>query len=137
MRRELICVEKGVDSRDAILDEFERQVAAPHPMVTAVTSDLVERAQRGDREAFDALATAAYHRLYAIARGHWEYSAACTLDVRLPGGIPVEEVLFFLVVPVCAVLAFEAVRRVTGWDPGYPTPDDGRGNIAAREEAEP
>jgi hypothetical protein len=39
--------------------------------------------------------------------------------VRLPGGIPLEEVLFFLVVPLCAVLAFEAVRRVTGWDPGY------------------
>ena len=33
-----------------------------------MTSDLVERAQRGDHEAFDALATAAYHRLYAIAR---------------------------------------------------------------------
>jgi RNA polymerase sigma-70 factor (ECF subfamily) len=33
-----------------------------------VTSGLVERAQRGDHEAFDALATAAYHRLYAIAR---------------------------------------------------------------------
>jgi RNA polymerase sigma-70 factor (ECF subfamily) len=33
-----------------------------------VTSELVERAQRGDHEAFDALATAAYHRLYAIAR---------------------------------------------------------------------
>jgi RNA polymerase sigma-70 factor (ECF subfamily) len=33
-----------------------------------VSSDLVERAQRGDHEAFDALATAAYHRLYAIAR---------------------------------------------------------------------
>ena len=31
-------------------------------------SDLVERAQRGDHEAFDALASAAYHRLYAIAR---------------------------------------------------------------------
>ena len=30
--------------------------------------DLVERAQRGDREAFDALATAMYHRLYAIGR---------------------------------------------------------------------
>ena len=30
--------------------------------------DLVERAQRGDHEAFDVLATAAYHRLYAIAR---------------------------------------------------------------------
>jgi RNA polymerase sigma-70 factor (ECF subfamily) len=33
-----------------------------------VTSELVERAQRGDHEAFDALASAAYHRLYAIAR---------------------------------------------------------------------
>ncbi len=35
---------------------------------SALTSELVERAQRGDREAFDDLATAAYHRLYAIAR---------------------------------------------------------------------
>jgi RNA polymerase sigma-70 factor (ECF subfamily) len=33
-----------------------------------LTSDLVERAQRGDHEAFDALAAAAYHHLYAIAR---------------------------------------------------------------------
>jgi RNA polymerase sigma-70 factor (ECF subfamily) len=33
-----------------------------------VTSELVERAQRGDHEAFDALVSAAYHRLYAIAR---------------------------------------------------------------------
>lgn len=33
-----------------------------------VTSDLVERAQRGEHEAFEVLATAAYHRLYAIAR---------------------------------------------------------------------
>ena len=33
-----------------------------------VTAELVERAQRGDHEAFDALASAAYHRLYAIAR---------------------------------------------------------------------
>ena len=40
--------------------------------------------------------------------------------MRLPGGIPVEEVLFFLVVPLCSVLALEAVRRVTGWDAGYP-----------------
>ena len=33
-----------------------------------MNSDLVGRAQRGDHEAFDALATAAYHRLYAVAR---------------------------------------------------------------------
>jgi lycopene cyclase domain-containing protein len=58
--------------------------------------------------------------LYAIAAGHWTYSDDRTLGVRLPGGIPIEEVGFFLVVPVCAVLALEAVRKVTGWDAGYP-----------------
>ena len=58
--------------------------------------------------------------LYAISAHHWHYSARLTLGVRLPGGIPVEEVLFFLVVPVCAVLALEAVRKVTGWNAGYP-----------------
>jgi lycopene cyclase domain-containing protein len=64
--------------------------------------------------------------LYAIDQGHWWYSDTLTLGVRLPGGIPVEEVLFFVVVPVCSVLALEAVRKVTGWDAGYPA-----------EEAEP
>ncbi|MGY1913855.1 lycopene cyclase domain-containing protein [Blastococcus sp. HT6-30] len=58
--------------------------------------------------------------LYAIAQGHWNYSEVRTLGVRLPGGIPVEEVLFFLVVPLCSVLALEAVRKVTRWDAGYP-----------------
>ncbi|MGY1807465.1 lycopene cyclase domain-containing protein [Blastococcus sp. SYSU D00669] len=62
--------------------------------------------------------------LYAIAQGHWDYSDARTLGVRLPGGIPVEEVLFFVVVPICAVLALEAVRRVTRWDAGYPAEDE-------------
>jgi RNA polymerase sigma-70 factor, ECF subfamily len=34
----------------------------------SVTSELVERAQRGDHEAFDTLVVGTYHRLYAIAR---------------------------------------------------------------------
>nr|ANY58101.1 lycopene cyclase [uncultured bacterium] len=64
--------------------------------------------------------------LYAIAQGHWDYSDELTLGLRLPGGIPLEEVLFFLVVPVCSVLALEAVRRVTGWDAGYPAEEADR-----------
>jgi lycopene cyclase domain-containing protein len=50
--------------------------------------------------------------LAAISAGHWTFDPAQILGVRLPGGLPLEEVLFFLVVPVCAVLGFEAVRRV-------------------------
>ena len=53
--------------------------------------------------------------LYAVAAGHWTFDPAQTLGWVLPGGVPIEEVLFFLVVPTCAVLAFEAVRRVRGW----------------------
>jgi hypothetical protein len=39
-------------------------------------------------------------------------------DLGRPLGLPVEELLFFVVVPTCAVLAFEAVRRVKGWPGG-------------------
>ena len=34
--------------------------------------------------------------------------------IVLPGGLPLDEVLFFVVVPVCAILGFEAVRTVLG-----------------------
>ena len=56
--------------------------------------------------------------LYAIAAGHWTFDPAQTLGVDLPGDLPVEELLFFLVVPVCSVLAYEAVRLVRGWPGG-------------------
>jgi lycopene cyclase domain-containing protein len=52
---------------------------------------------------------------YAIARHHWSYDRAQTAGVLLPARLPLEELLFFVVVPVCAVLTIEAVRRVTGW----------------------
>jgi lycopene cyclase domain-containing protein len=50
--------------------------------------------------------------LAAIAAGHWTFDPEQVTGVMLPGGLPVEELLFFLVVPVCAVLGFEAVRAV-------------------------
>ncbi len=53
--------------------------------------------------------------VYAIAADHWTFDPAQTVGLVLPGGVPVEELLFFVVVPTCAVLAFEAVRRVKGW----------------------
>jgi lycopene cyclase domain-containing protein len=50
--------------------------------------------------------------LGAIAAGHWTFDPAQTTGVLFPGGLPLDEVLFFLVVPVCAILGFEAVRTV-------------------------
>src|SRR3954465_7680720 len=56
--------------------------------------------------------------LYAIAAGHWDFDPQQTTGVVLPGGLPLEELLFFAVVPVASVLALEAVRRVKGWPVG-------------------
>jgi len=50
--------------------------------------------------------------LAAIAAGHWHFDHAQITGVFLPGRLPLDEVLFFLVVPVCAILGFEAVRKV-------------------------
>lgn len=55
---------------------------------------------------------------YAIARHHWSYDRAQTSGVVLPAHLPLEELLFFVVIPVCAVLTLEAVRKVTGWSVG-------------------
>jgi lycopene cyclase domain-containing protein len=54
----------------------------------------------------------------AIAAGHWTFDPAQVTGVYLPGGLPLDELLFFLVVPVCAVLGFEAVRAVLRWPAG-------------------
>jgi lycopene cyclase domain-containing protein len=50
--------------------------------------------------------------LWAVAAGQWSFDPAQVIGVWLPGGLPLEEALFFLVVPFCAVLGFEAVRVV-------------------------
>jgi lycopene cyclase domain-containing protein len=49
--------------------------------------------------------------VWAIARKHWTYDPRQTLGLLLPGRLPVEELLFFVVIPTCALLTYEAVRR--------------------------
>ncbi|MCA0296321.1 MAG: lycopene cyclase domain-containing protein [Actinobacteria bacterium] len=48
----------------------------------------------------------------AIARGHWTYSPAHTTGWLLPGAVPVEEVVFFIVIPICGLLTYEGVGTV-------------------------
>jgi lycopene cyclase domain-containing protein len=49
--------------------------------------------------------------LYATRAGHWSFDAAQTLSWRV-AGVPLEEVGFFVVVPLAAVLTYEAVLSV-------------------------
>ena len=49
---------------------------------------------------------------YAIDRGHWYFDKNQILGIFGPFGIPLEEFMFFLIVPLAAVLTIEAVRTV-------------------------
>jgi lycopene cyclase domain-containing protein len=63
--------------------------------------------------------------LYATRAGHWRFDPAQTLPWRV-AGLPLEEVAFFVVIPVVTVLTYEAVRAVgRGGRPG-PTRRDGK-----------
>jgi lycopene beta-cyclase len=51
--------------------------------------------------------------LWATAAGHWGFSHTLTTTWRLPFGVPVEELGFFVVVPVCGLLTLEAIRTLS------------------------
>lgn len=58
---------------------------------------------------------------YAISQGHWWFDESRILGLYLPGDIPVDELLFFIVIPFASVLTIEAVRSVKGWTVGDET----------------
>lgn len=52
--------------------------------------------------------------LVAIARDLWRFAPRYVTGWELPGSLPVEELVFFVVIPICGLLTLEAVRRLTG-----------------------
>jgi lycopene cyclase domain-containing protein len=55
---------------------------------------------------------------YAISQGHWWFDTDRILGVYLPGEIPLDELLFFILIPIASILTLEAVRSVRGWPAG-------------------
>ena len=54
--------------------------------------------------------------LWATASGTWGFNPRYTVGVELPGGMVIEELVFFAVVPICGLLTLEAVRNVLAGD---------------------
>lgn len=50
----------------------------------------------------------------AIARDHWFFAESYVTGVVLPLGVPLEELVFFIVIPLCALLSYESVRNLLG-----------------------
>ncbi len=52
--------------------------------------------------------------IVAIARDHWRFNERYVTGWELPFSVPVEELTFFVVIPICALLSFEACGHVLG-----------------------
>lgn len=50
--------------------------------------------------------------IIALRAGLWSYSEQFTTGILLPFGLPIEELIFFIAIPLCGLLTFEAVGRV-------------------------
>lgn len=49
---------------------------------------------------------------YAIASGHWYFDSKKILGIFGPFSIPLEEFLFFIIIPIAGIMTIEAVRKV-------------------------
>lgn len=65
---------------------------------------------------------------YAVRHGHWHFDRRYLTGVDV-AGLPLEEVLFFVVIPICAILTLEAVARRR---PGWPIGDEPAGEPERR-----
>lgn len=53
--------------------------------------------------------------IVAIQYDLWTYSPQFTTGIILPFDFPLEELVFFLIIPLCGVLTYEAVGNVLRW----------------------
>jgi len=51
---------------------------------------------------------------YAIAQGHWTFDSTHISTITVWQSIPLDEILFFIVIPICAILTLEGVRSAHG-----------------------
>lgn len=51
----------------------------------------------------------------AVQANLWWYNPKYILGVRFPGDLPLEEVLFFVVIPLCGLLTYSAVGSSLKW----------------------
>lgn len=50
--------------------------------------------------------------IIGIIRQHWSYNPRYVTGLRLMFAMPIEELVFFVVIPLCGLLTYEAVGRV-------------------------
>jgi lycopene cyclase domain-containing protein len=51
----------------------------------------------------------------AIAAEIWSYNPRYITGIQLPASLPIEELLFFVVIPLCGLLTYNAVDTILNW----------------------
>jgi lycopene cyclase domain-containing protein len=52
---------------------------------------------------------------WAVSKGSWFFDSNQILGIMLFGKLPIEELLFFIIVPLMTVLTYLALTKLTGW----------------------
>jgi lycopene cyclase domain-containing protein len=89
-------------------------LAATLPLELLLRAGVYRRWRRLLRALLPVVAIFSAWDVAAIAWGHWSYNPRYVTGWQLPGRLPFEELAFFVVVPLCGLLTFEAVRRLRG-----------------------
>ncbi|KUH98359.1 lycopene cyclase [Mycolicibacterium acapulense] len=51
----------------------------------------------------------------AIFADVWTYNSKYVTGIDIPGVMPIEELLFFIVIPLCGLLTYNAVTTILTW----------------------
>jgi lycopene cyclase domain-containing protein len=87
------------------------------PLVLVLTAGVYRRPRRWLTALLPVFLAFTLWDWIAIHRGHWTYSPRYTTGVAFLT-IPLEELVFFVVVPTCALLTYQAVSRLLPPRPG-------------------
>lgn len=85
-------------------------VAVTLPLEFVFGARVWRRPRRLALALFPALAVFVLWDLWATHSGTWSFAERYTIGLYLPGGMAVEELLFFTIIPICALLSLETVR---------------------------
>ena len=55
---------------------------------------------------------------WAIAKKSWFFDTHQTVNIDLLPKVPIEEVLFFIIVPLMIIISYQALLKLTGWSAG-------------------
>ena len=56
--------------------------------------------------------------IYAITHNHWTFDSDYVTGVLAIANVPLEEICFFIAIPICSILTLEAVRSLRSWPVG-------------------